>query len=379
MRIVIAGGGRVGSVLAARLVAEQHTVTVIERDSTTCTRIFEEVGAVTVCGDATNPQVLESAGIATADVAAAVLARDPENLAFAMLVRSMSSARVMVRMLDTSYRDAYRLAGVKELVAEAEVVVAKMSTAIDFPQVAGSLPLAGGDALLFELAIPQHALVAGKTVAQVRALEGFPRESLFIGVVDPGGQTVVPDGSTVLKAAHTVILVARRTQLAQVVEFLTAEPATNASLTPLTQALRKVDFLAPLSDQELAAVARGAEFLQRPAGTEIFKKGDPGESFFVVLAGEVRMLGDGGQQLGTITPGGFFGELALLTGEPRMATAVTGSACELAVVGREDFRSVVMGSPAVALEMSRILGQRLSRAQGVPAPSPHKRKGFFGR
>ena len=129
---------------------------------------------VTVCGDATNPQVLEAAGIATADVAAGVLARDPENLAFAMLVRSMSSARVMVRMLDTSYREAYRLAGVKELVAEAEVVVAKMTTAIDFPQVTGSLPLAGGDALLFELAINPRALVAGKTVAQVRTMDGLP-------------------------------------------------------------------------------------------------------------------------------------------------------------------------------------------------------------
>jgi trk system potassium uptake protein TrkA len=282
----------------------------------------------------------------------------------------------MVRMLDTSYREAYRLAGVKELVAEADVVVAKMTTAIDFPEVAGSLPLAGGDALLFELAINPRALVTGKTVAQVRMMEGFPRESLFIGMVDPEGKTVVPDGSTVLKAGHTVILVARRTQLGQAVEFLTAEPA-HANLTPLTQALRKVDFLAPLSDDELAVVARGAEFLQRPAGSEIFKKGDPGESFFVALAGEVRMLGDGGQLVGTVGPGGFFGELALLTGEPRMATAVTASVCELAVVGREDFRSVVMANPAVALEMSRILGQRLSRAQGIAPPS--KRKSLFGR
>jgi trk system potassium uptake protein TrkA len=208
-------------------------------------------------------------------------------------------------------------------------------------------------------------------------MEGFPRESLFIGVVDPEGRTVVPDGSTVLRAGDTVILVARRSQLAQAVEFLTAEPASDAGLTPLTQALRKVDFLASLSDEELAAVARGAEFLQRPAGSEIFKKGEPGESFFVVLAGEVRMLGEGGQLVGTIGPGGFFGELALLTGEPRMATAVTATTCELAAVGREDFRSVVMANPSVALEMSRVLGQRLSRVQGVQPAL--KRKGLFGR
>lgn len=377
MRIVIAGGGRVGSVLAARLVGEQHTVTVIERDKATCTRLFEEVGVLTVCGDATDPRVLEAAGIAGADIAAGVLARDAENLAFAMLVRANSPARLMVRMLDTSYREAYRMAGVKELVAEAEVVVSKMATAIDFPQVAGSLPLASGEAILFELAIGQRALVAGKTVAQVRSLEGFPREVVFIGLVDPDGHTVLPDGSTVLKAGCTVILVARRTQLAHAVECLTAEPVAGGAASTLSQLLRKVDFLTSLNEEEVEVVARGAEHLQRAAGADIFKRGDPGESFYVVLSGEVTLRSDGGEVIETVRPGGFFGELALLTGEPRAANAIAATTCELAAVGREDFRSVVMANPAVALEMSRILGQRLSRA--TSAAKPVKRKGLFGR
>lgn len=378
MKIIIAGGGRVGSVLAARLVAEQHTVTVVERDATVCQRIFEEVGAVTLCGDATNPRVLEAAGIGSADVAAGVLARDSENLAFAMLVKSMSGARVMVRMLDTSYREAYRLAGVKELVAEAEVVVAKMTTAIDFPQVAGTLPLGDGDTLLFELELPLRARVAGMTVAQVRGTQGFPRECVFIGVVDPQGRATLPEGSTVLKAGHTIILVARRSQLSGAVEFLTSEPAVGVKDgSVLAGLLRRVDFLVPLKDEELETVARGAEHIQRPPGTELFRQGEPGETFYVVLSGEVQMKDASGQVVATVKPGGFFGELALLTGEPRMATAVTTTACELAAVGREDFRSVVMANPAVALEMSRILGERLARVQGGKAPQ--KRRGLFGR
>jgi trk system potassium uptake protein TrkA len=378
VKIIIAGGGRVGSVLAARLVAEQHTVTVIEKDATVCNRIFEEVGAVTVCGDATNPRVLEAAGIASADVAAGVLARDSENLAFAMLVRSTSGARIMVRMLDTSYREAYRLSGVKELVAEAEVVVAKMTTAIDFPQVAGTLPLGDGDTLLFELALPLRARMAGQTVAQVRSTPGFPRECVFIGMVDPQGRATLPEGSTVLKAGHTVILVSRRSQLASAVEFLSAQPPVGERTGSLLAAtLRKVDFLAPLSDEELEAVARGAEHLHHPGGTELFRQGDPGETFYVVLSGEVNLKDATAQVVATVKPGGFFGELALLTGEPRTATAVTAAACELAAVGREDFRSVVMANPAVALEMSRILGERLSRAVG--GKPQQKKRGLFGR
>ena len=377
MKIVIAGGGRVGGALAARLVAEQHQVTVLERDQAVCNRLFEDLGALTVCGDATDPQALEAAGIANADIAAGVLARDAENLAFATLVRSMGGARVMVRMLDSRYREAYRLAGVSELVEEAEVVVSKMTTAIDFPQVAGSLPLAAGDAILFELEVNPKALVSGRTVAQVRSTPDFPRECVFIGLLDPEGRITLPDGSTVLRAGHTIILVARRAALARAVECLTAEPQREAD-TPLATMLRKVDFLAPLSDEELTAVARGAEYLRKEGGEAIFKKGDPGETFYVVVSGQVSLLAEGGRVVETVKPGGFFGEIALLTGEPRLTSAQAASPCELACVGREDFRGVVMANPAMALEMSRILGQRLAK-MAQQERTPQKRKGLFGR
>ncbi|HEX5747456.1 MAG TPA: NAD-binding protein [Archangium sp.] len=377
MKIVIAGGGRVGGTLAARLVSEQHQVTVVERDANTCHRLFEDIGVVTVCGDANDPSVLESAGISGADIAAGVLARDAENLAFATLVRSMSSARVMVRMLDSRYRQAYKLAGVSELVAEAEVVVAKMTTAIDFPQVAGSLPLAAGTAILFELEVNPKALVAGRTVAQVRALPEFPRECVFIGVVDPEGRITLPDGNTVLRAGHTIILVARRAELARAVECLTAE-AQRQSDTPLAEMLRKVDFLTPLNDEQLASVARGADYLRKEAGELLFKKGDAGESFYVVVSGEVNLLAEGGRLVEVVKPGGFFGEIALLTGEPRATSARAATACELAAVGRDDFQGMVMANPTVALEMSRLLGQRLAK-MAQQDRAPQKRKGLFGR
>ncbi|PTL82969.1 NAD-binding protein [Vitiosangium sp. GDMCC 1.1324] len=377
MKILIAGGGRVGGTLAARLVAEHHHVTVVDRDQVTCNRLFEDIGVVTVCGDANDPYVLESAGISSADIAAGVLARDAENLAFATLVRSMSSARVMVRMLDSRYRQAYRLAGVSELVEEAEVVVAKMTTAMDFPQVAGSLPLAAGHAILFELEVSAKALVAGRTVAQVRSLPDFPRECVFIGLVDPEGRITLPDGNTTLRAGHTIILVARRAELARAVECLTSEPQ-RASDTPLAEMLRRVDFLAPLNDEELTTVARGAEYLRKEAGEAIFKKGDAGEAFYVVVSGQVSLLAEGGRVVEVVKPGGFFGEIALLTGEPRSTSAVAANLCELASVGRDDFRGVVMANPAMALEMSRILGQRLAK-MAQQDRGPQKRKGFFGR
>lgn len=376
MRIVIAGGGRVGSALAARLVGENNAVTVVERDPAVCKQIFDHVGALTVQGDATDPRVLESAGLAAADIAAGVLARDADNLAFAMLARAMSPARVMARMLDSSYREAYRHAGVRDIIAEADLVVSRIVTSIEFPEVVGSLPLAQGDAVLVEVPIAPRSRVSGKTVAELRDEPGFPRDCLFTGLIDPQGKTTLPRGDTVLQAGHTAILVARREQLAQAIQHLVSRPQV-AGEGDIVARLARVDFLAPLSEDELVELARGIELVSKDAGEMIFRKGDPGHVFYLLLSGEVSLLDDNGKLVETVSPGGFFGEIALLTGEPRSTTAMCAKPSQLAAIGGDDFRRVVMGNPAVALEMSRILGQRLaSAAQQRPE---ERRRGLFGR
>jgi trk system potassium uptake protein len=378
VKVVIAGGGRVGAGLAARLVTARHSVTVIERDREACDRIFEEVGAVTVCGDATDARSLESAGIGSADVAAGMLARDSENLAFAMLCRARSTARVMVRMLDDQYRDAYRLAGVSDLIAEAEVVVTKITTAIEFPDVGGSIPLHGGDMILFELPISPRALVAGKTVAQVRSDSALPRDCVFIAIVDPDGRTELPSGSTVLRPNHIIVLVARRADLSEAVGYLSAEPeAGGETIEGLSTALRSIDFLAPLNERELADLARGIELVRKTPGEVIFQKGEPGSTFYLVLTGQVALTDETGISVETVQSGKFFGEIALLTGEPRSTSARAVTDCELVIITREDFRRVVMGNPALALEISRILGQRLAdAAKAMVAP---RKRGLFSR
>lgn len=374
MKVVIAGGGRVGGVLAERLAADKHAVTVIDRDPAVCKQLFEDLGVVTIHGDATDARSLEAAGIATAEIAAGVLGRDSDNLAFLMLARSQSPARLMVRMLDERYRNAYRMAGVRDLIAEAEVVVAKMATAIEFPQVLASLPLAGSaDVILFELPLDARSTVTGKTVEEVANSEGFPKECLFIGLIDGSGKVHLPTGKSMLRAGHTAILVAHRQHLDAAVEILTAQPALGEAALGLVTSLRRIDFLSPLTNEEIADLARGIELRRKPAGETVFRKGDPGESFYLVLSGEIT-LGDTGQVLERVRSGGFFGEVSLLTGEPRSATAQAAIDSELAAIPRAEFRRVLMANPAMALEMSRILSQRLASAA-----RQDRKKGLFRR
>src|SRR5262249_62375119 len=83
--------------------------------------------------------------------------------------------------------------------------------------------------------------------------------------------------------------------------------------------LQRVPLFSGFSDDDLRRVAELSRIVQAPAGTVVTEMGEPGDSFFVIIDGTVRVrtpVGPGSQ----LRPGDFFGEMSLLDGEPRSAT-----------------------------------------------------------
>ena len=103
-----------------------------------------------------------------------------------------------------------------------------------------------------------------------------------------------------------------------------------------------------------------------PAGTVIFRQGDPGNEMFVIGDGRVRLsIGtqDGHEaEIGIFGKGEFFGELALLSDAPRSATATTVDDSVLLVVTRDVFSMMVQDDLDIVAPMMAAQGLRLSRA-----------------
>ena len=89
--------------------------------------------------------------------------------------------------------------------------------------------------------------------------------------------------------------------------------------------LTEVPFFSLLDEQERAALAERVDTVSKPAGTALFNYGDPGDSLYIVRAGEVEIFfkNDTGERivLETAGKGDFFGEISLLDGGPRTASA----------------------------------------------------------
>ncbi|OYT38909.1 MAG: potassium transporter TrkA [Desulfurococcales archaeon ex4484_58] len=123
MRIMIAGGGETGAELAKALINEKHEVILIERDRSRVDDLAEKLDCLVIHGDATNPRVLEEAGIKDVDIVIAVTGNDHDNIIVSLIARSMKVDRVIVKVNDPSYNDLLLYAGINEIVNPSRLVI----------------------------------------------------------------------------------------------------------------------------------------------------------------------------------------------------------------------------------------------------------------
>ncbi len=129
------------------------------------------------------------------------------------------------------------------------------------------------------------------------------------------------------------------------------------------QLLDGVPLFALLDEQERATLAERMETVKFAAGTTLFHRGDPGDSLYVVRSGEVEIFfkNDTGERilLETARAGDFFGEVSLLDGGPRTASAHVTLDVEAVEVDREDLAELVKIRPGAAMELLTATGRRL--------------------
>ena len=93
-------------------------------------------------------------------------------------------------------------------------------------------------------------------------------------------------------------------------------------------------------------------------GEVIFSDGDGGDYMFLVRSGSVEIIRNGAV-VETVGPGGIFGEMALIDGSPRSATAQVKQACHLVAIPEKGFLFMVHETPYFALDVMRTLSERL--------------------
>lgn len=132
--------------------------------------------------------------------------------------------------------------------------------------------------------------------------------------------------------------------------------------------LKKIQLFKPFSQDELAGLAERMTMRQFAPGAQIITAGDPGQSMFLLSEGLTSVLikgEDGEVDVATLRPGDFFGEMSLLTGDPRSATIMALSETVAFEIDKEDLIPLLDANPdAAELLAIAVADRRLASAEG---------------
>ncbi len=223
-----------------------------------------------------------------------------------------------------------------------------------------------GSASVFKLIpeqFPGQVGTVGGMVSLIGGMGGFALPLLFSSLVSLTGlwttcwmilAGLAAACSVLLAWNLRQILAEEAPDLARLIErrpvVALGSPLEVAEAQTLQDALKRIPFFAPLSPSELAAVVALGAPRQVAGGERLFLEGDPGDALWVLVAGEV-VLTCAGTEVATVTAGKFFGELALLDGQPRSATATARSACRVLLIPRSAFLQLLAKSPRMVADL----------------------------
>ena len=138
MKIIVVGGGKVGTALCRSLVAENHDVILIEKDESVLNHITKRFDIIGILGNGANFKLLEQADVEDCDIFISMTEYDEVNMVSAVLAKKMGAKETIVRVRNPEYSNSYfkekNILGFS-LVVNPELLTARyIANIIDFPK-----------------------------------------------------------------------------------------------------------------------------------------------------------------------------------------------------------------------------------------------------
>ncbi len=133
--------------------------------------------------------------------------------------------------------------------------------------------------------------------------------------------------------------------------------------------LRNIPFFGDLDEHVLEAISRRLQREHYHKGAPVFLEDEPGDCMYIIESGQIKIVSEKNNQekiFNYLGPGNFFGEMALLLGEKRSATARVVIDADLLVLRKNDLDELLETHPQIAVMMTQEMGRRLVQSNQTP-------------
>ncbi|HNB52365.1 MAG TPA: TIR domain-containing protein, partial [Anaerolineales bacterium] len=140
-------------------------------------------------------------------------------------------------------------------------------------------------------------------------------------------------------------------------------------MSDVAEVLKNIQLFSELSHEMIVYLAGEVHETTLPSGEILFREGEKGDALYCILEGSLEIFQKAGQDreivLATFHAGDYFGEMALLDDKPRSASAKAVSECRMLKLDREDFVVLLEKNPAIALQLSRAISERMRKTTPI--------------
>lgn len=211
MSSIIVGGGKIGYYVMRTLHERGVDAVIIERNEAICSKIAEELDVDVICGDGTDMSVLADAGIADAEIVAAVTGTDEENLVICEIAKvSFSVPRTIARVNNPKNIAMFKALGIDKIVCSTEVIANLIENELDRDDYHVIQTFERGAIVLVEIYISESSPWAAKKLKNL----DLPGECVITTILR-GEKIIYPRGETEILCGDKVLLITNHPMLAK--------------------------------------------------------------------------------------------------------------------------------------------------------------------
>ena len=208
MKIILVGGGKVGTALARQLSEEDHNVTIVDTNKARVEHLTESYDVLGIVGNGSSITTLAEAGIEDADVFIAVTGSDELNLLCCLIAKKAGNCHTIARVRTPEYSSELNF--IKEELGLAMVINPEMAAAdeiarvLKFPSAIDVDTFSKSRVDLLKFRVLEHSVLDEMRISDITSKT---KGNILICAVERGEQLIIPNGDTVLKARDRISIV----------------------------------------------------------------------------------------------------------------------------------------------------------------------------
>lgn len=205
MKVIVVGGGKVGYYLAKTLLEHGHTPYLIEKQSSLCNTVANQLDTPVICGDGTTITGLKRAGIEQADALVSVTGKDEDNLIACQLAKKkFNIKKTVAKTNNPKNADAMKQLGVDIVINSTTNISLLLEREVQLDSIKNLMSLNQGEASLVEIEIPQGNKLSGKNLSEIK----IPADMVIV-TITRSGHLIIPRGNTTIEDGDKITIIAK--------------------------------------------------------------------------------------------------------------------------------------------------------------------------